>query len=83
MPTLRELGYDVFIENMKGLNAPSALPDDIYRYLHDAFKTIIEGETWKAQAARVGILTDYLDGPGYQQRITDMYNTIGEALKGL
>jgi tripartite-type tricarboxylate transporter receptor subunit TctC len=81
VPTLRELGFDVFIENMKGLNAPAGLPDDIYGYLHDGFKQAIESETWKTQAARVGILTEYLDGPAYQQRITDMYNTIGEALK--
>jgi tripartite-type tricarboxylate transporter receptor subunit TctC len=32
VPTLKELGYDMSIENMKGFVAPAGLPDDVYHY---------------------------------------------------
>jgi tripartite-type tricarboxylate transporter receptor subunit TctC len=38
VPTLKELGYDVVVENMKGWVAPAGLPDDIYQHHHDCFK---------------------------------------------
>jgi tripartite-type tricarboxylate transporter receptor subunit TctC len=81
VPTLKELGYDVYIENMKGLVAPAGLPDDVYAYLHDNFKKALESDTWKSLAANAQLETGYLDGPAFQKAMQDMSAAIARALK--
>jgi tripartite-type tricarboxylate transporter receptor subunit TctC len=81
VPTLKELGYDVYIENMKGLVAPAGLPDDVYTYLHDNFKKALESDTWKSLAANAQLETGYLDGPAFQKAMQDMSAAIARALK--
>lgn len=66
VPTLRELGWDVVVENMKGLNAPAGLPDEIYAALHDRFRRGMQEPAWKTFLDRTGAMDGYLDGPGYQ-----------------
>ncbi|MBR0671765.1 Bug family tripartite tricarboxylate transporter substrate binding protein [Neoroseomonas soli] len=66
VPTLRELGWDVVVENMKGLNAPAGLPDEIYTTLHDRFRRAMQESAWKTFLDRTGAMDGYLDGPGFQ-----------------
>lgn len=66
VPTLRELGFDVVVENMKGLNAPAGLPDAIYTSLHDRFRQGMQQPAWQTFLERTGAMDGYLDGPGYQ-----------------
>jgi tripartite-type tricarboxylate transporter receptor subunit TctC len=65
-PTLRELGWNVVVENMKGLNAPAGLPDEIYISLHDRFRRGMQEPAWKTFLERTKAMDGYLDGPGYQ-----------------
>ncbi len=81
VPTLQELGYDLYLENMKGLVGPAGMPPEVVAYLHDNFKKAIETETFKTLAAKAGIELQYRDGPAFQKAMTDMYNTIGEAVR--
>ncbi|BDG75317.1 tripartite tricarboxylate transporter substrate binding protein [Roseomonas fluvialis] len=66
VPTLRESGFDVVVENMKGLNAPAGLPDEIYTSLHDRFRRALGEPAWTGFLERTGTFEGYLDGPGYQ-----------------
>lgn len=66
VPTLRELGWNVVVENMKGLNAPAGLPDEIYTVLHERFRRALQEPAWRGFLERTGTFEGYLDGPGYQ-----------------
>ena len=81
VPTIKELGYDIAIDNMKGLMAPPNLPEPIYRYLNKVFSAALQTDSWKRFAAETGLTTDYADGPAFQREINDSYNLIGAVLK--
>jgi tripartite-type tricarboxylate transporter receptor subunit TctC len=78
VPTLRELGWNVVVENMKGLNAPAGLPDDIAATLHDRFRRARDMPAWQNFLERTGAMDGYLDGPGYQAAM----DSVLEALRG-
>ncbi|TDR95690.1 Bug family tripartite tricarboxylate transporter substrate binding protein [Enterovirga rhinocerotis] len=65
VPSLKELGYDVNVENMKGLMLPARTPDPITRYLTEAFGRVIQGEKLREIAARSGFEISYLDGDAF------------------
>ncbi len=80
VPTLRELGFDVVIENMKGLNAPAGLPDAIYTSLHDRFRQGMQAPAWKTFLDRTGAMDGYLDGPAFQRAMDDVLDSLRAAL---
>lgn len=81
VPTLKELGYDIYLENMKGIVAPAGLPDDIYAYLHERLKKTMETDTFKALVARANYEVQYMDGPTFGKNMQNMSDTIASALK--
>lgn len=81
VPTLRELGYDVVGDNMKGLVAAAGLPDDAYKFLHDNFKKGLDSAAWQEFATRSKFKTEYLDGPGFQKAMVDLFDEISAAVK--
>lgn len=83
VPTLKELGYDVYLENQKGLVAPAGIPDDVAAYLHDTFKKGLDSEVWTKMAGKLKLETAYLDGPAFKEAMTSMSANIGKAVKGL
>lgn len=83
VPTLKELGYDVYIENQKGLFAPAGTPDDVVQYLHDTFKKGMDSKVWEAMAKKLSMETAYLSGDDFMAGVKAMSKTIGEAAAGL
>lgn len=81
VPTLQELGYDVYLENMKGVVGPAGMPEDVVTYLHDTFKEAMESETFQQLAERSGIEIGYQDGETFGQTMTDMLDAITTALE--
>lgn len=79
--TLREQGWDVVIENMKGLNAPAGLPDEIYVSLHDRFRRALAEPAWTGFLERTGTFPGYLDGPGYQAATDAVIDALRAALR--
>ncbi len=79
--TLKELGYDVYLENMKGVVAPAGLPDDIYNYLLDRFKKAMDTDAFKQAVARSNFEVQYMDGPTFAKNMQAMSNTIAAAMK--
>jgi tripartite-type tricarboxylate transporter receptor subunit TctC len=66
--TLEELGYDFSTANMKGLVAQTGLPDDVYQYLPDRFRSArsqhhVYGER-AGERAHLGASTFRTDRPG-------------------
>jgi tripartite-type tricarboxylate transporter receptor subunit TctC len=79
VPTIRELGWEVVAENMKGLCAPAGLSDEAYASLHDRFRRGMQSPVWHNFLQRTGAMDGYLDGPGFQQ-VTDR---VIDALRGV
>lgn len=83
VPTLNELGYDVYLENQKGIVGPASMPDDVYQYLHDTFKKGMDTDVWKKMATKLKLETSYMPGPDFKEAMTTMSKTIGDAVSGL
>lgn len=81
MPTLRELGWNVVIENMKGLMAPAGLPDEIATSMHDRFRRGMQEPAWKTFLERTGAMEGYLDGPGFQAAMDSVLDALRASLK--
>lgn len=80
VPTLRELGWNVVIENMKGLCAPAGLPDEIYAVLHDRFRQGMRSPAWATFLERTGAFDGYLDGPGFQAAMDGVLDALRTAV---
>ncbi len=81
VPTLRELGWDVVVENMKGLCAPAGLPDEIQGALHGRFRRGMQAPAWRAFLERTGAMDGYLDGPGFQAAMDGVLDALRPAVR--
>ncbi len=81
VPTLREQGWDVVVENMKGLCAPAGLPDELASSLHDRFRRGMQEPAWKNFLDRTGAMDGYLDGPGFQAAMDSVLDALRKAVK--
>jgi tripartite-type tricarboxylate transporter receptor subunit TctC len=81
VPTLRELGWDVVVENMKGLCAPAGLPDEVYTSLHDRFRRGMQEPAWRTFLERTGAMDGYLDGPGFQAAMDSVLDALRASVK--
>ena len=80
LASLSELGYDVNVENMKGLVVQADTPDEVVQYLHDKFKAAMESETFESLAGRANIQPAYLNGADFDAAMQNMSKAIKEAL---
>ncbi len=81
LPTLREFGWDVVVENMKGLCAPAGLPGEVYGTLHDRFRRSMGARAWIAFLERTGAMDGYLDGPAFQAAMDGVLDALRAALR--
>lgn len=81
VPTLRELGWDMAMENMKGWIAPAGTPPEAVAYLHDRFRQAMGAANWRGFVARAGETDGYLDGAGFQRAMDDVLDAIAGAVK--
>ncbi|WP_420392318.1 Bug family tripartite tricarboxylate transporter substrate binding protein [Acuticoccus sp.] len=81
VPSLSELGYDVNLENMKGLVAPAGTPDAAIEYLRERFQRAMDSETFASLAERANITPGYLSGPDFEAAMSDMSQSIATALE--
>jgi len=61
-PTLRELGYDVYIENQKGFVFPKNTPKPIVQKLHDRLKKVLDDPQFKSAPRKLKVELAYLSG---------------------
>ena len=81
VPTLRELGWDVQVENMKGWVGPEGLTDATTAYHHDRMRTAIATPTWQRFLERSREADGYADGPGFQSAMDGLLDAIRAALR--
>ncbi len=81
VPTLKELGYDVFLENQKGFVAPADTPQDRIQFLQESFKKVYDHKAFVKLCGRLKLELGYLGPDDFRKSLQDMYNQIGEVLK--
>lgn len=81
VPTLKELGYDVVLENQKGFVAPAKTPPERIATLNDAFKKTYDHKAFKQLSDKLKLELGYLGPDDFRKSLQDMYNQIGEVLK--
>ncbi|MFC7474941.1 tripartite tricarboxylate transporter substrate binding protein [Dankookia sp. GCM10030260] len=81
VPTLKELGWDMALENMKGWVVPANTPDAAVAWLHDRFRAAMARPGWQAFVERAGETDGYLDGPAFQAAMAAVLDAIGGAVK--
>ena len=80
-PTLRELGYDVYIENQKGFVFPKNTPKPIVQKLHDRLRKVFDDPQFKSSADKLQVELAYLSGEDFQKSMKVMYEQVGASLK--
>jgi tripartite-type tricarboxylate transporter receptor subunit TctC len=80
-PTLRELGYDVYIENQKGFVAPKGTPKAIVQKLHESLKKVYDDPQFKANADKLKLELAYLGSEDFRKSMKAMHTQIGESVK--
>lgn len=83
VPTLKELGYDVYVDNQKGLVGPKGMPPEVVAYLHDTFKKGQDSKVWEKMADKLKLETGYLSGEDFMGAMNEMSKNIADAVKGL
>ncbi len=66
-PTLKELGLDMVQNSPFGIGAPRGTPADVVKKLHDAFKTVMDQDSYKAALARYDMVPIYMSSEGYSK----------------
>jgi tripartite-type tricarboxylate transporter receptor subunit TctC len=80
VPTLRESGYDVLVENMKGWSGPPNMAPEIVRYCHDRFREGMRSQAWRDYVAGAQEADGYLDGPAYGAAMATLLEEVRVAL---
>jgi tripartite-type tricarboxylate transporter receptor subunit TctC len=80
-PTLRELGYDVYLENQKGFVFPKGTPKPIVQRLHDSLKKVFDDTQFKANADKLKLELSYLNPEEFRKALKAMFVQIGESVK--
>jgi tripartite-type tricarboxylate transporter receptor subunit TctC len=80
-PTMRELGYDVYIDNQKGFVVRKGVPAPIRQKLHDAVKKAWDDPQFKASAQKLQLELSYLNGEDFRKALKIMYDQIGDSVK--
>lgn len=78
--SLSELGYDVNLENMKGLVAPAGTPDEAVAYLQERFAEAMKSDAFTTVAARSNITPSFLTGADFEQAMRSMSDAVADAL---
>ncbi len=69
IPTLKELGIDVSLNNQIGIGAPKGTPKAVLEFLHDAFKQGLDDPGFKALAQKLEFSIDYLNAADFRKSI--------------
>ena len=81
VPTMKELGYNINIENQKGIVVPANTPKDRIRLLHDCFKKVIENPEFIDRAKKLQLEVAYLNPEDFHASLQFIYDQIGIMLK--
>jgi tripartite-type tricarboxylate transporter receptor subunit TctC len=67
VPTLKELGIDVEVEQWLAVLAPKGTPDPVVKTLREAFKKICTDKLYITMMEKMGEEVKYVDGPEFEK----------------
>lgn len=80
VPTLNELGYDIFkygdIAMITFIAAPAGLDEAVRAKLSDMFQTVLSSEQWQAVAASRSFVSNPINGEALSSYITSVYDSL-------
>ncbi|MHC4677685.1 MAG: tripartite tricarboxylate transporter substrate binding protein [Planctomycetota bacterium] len=80
VPTLKELGYDVYIENQKGLVVLKGTSTEHVQALHSLFKKVMEHERFITLANKLKVERAYLSSEDFHASLKAMFEQIGQSV---
>lgn len=81
IPTAKEEGYDVVLENWRGIYGPPDMPDYAVSYWQDTLQKTLETAAWKDVAEKNQWDTVYMEGEELQSYLKETSAKIENALK--
>lgn len=82
VPSLKELGYPVVMDNMKGLLISSRTPEPIVRWHQELFTRVMRSDRMAELARKMNVELGYLDGPAFMKAMADTSNQVLALRKG-
>lgn len=80
VPTLEELGYEVYSRSVRGLAGPKGLDQEIIDRINEAMEKAIEDEEHIEKMEEMGLQIYYQDGDGFMDILKSDEETIKELL---
>ena len=80
-PSLKEVGYNIYVENMKGIMAPKGTPKPIIQKLHDSLRKLFDDPEFKETLKKLQMEAAYLGPEDFGKAMQFMYAQIGDSLK--
>lgn len=81
VPTLHEAGFDVELENQKGLVGPAGIPRNRLQFLHDALEKAFHHPDFVRRCRRLGIERAYLGPEAFGRSLSRVYSQIGHVVR--
>ncbi len=81
VPTMLELGYDVFFEKYRAIVAPKGLPQDVVDILVDAVKKAMEEPKFSAWAGKASLQPAFLGPEGFGKAMQEYDEQLKAYLK--
>ena len=83
IPTFRELGYEVAIDNQISIGGPKDLPEEKVQFIHDAIKATLEDESFQNLANRMAMTVDYLGPEDLMASVETSVNSVKRAVAAM
>jgi len=83
VPTFKELGYDIGVKLQFFFFGPKDMDAGTRRYMHDAFKEVLEDPEFKAFVVSREVSIEYMDGDATKAMLWSEYNIHTELLRSL
>jgi putative tricarboxylic transport membrane protein len=83
VPTLREQGLDVVLENWRAVMAPPGLRESERAALTSAVERMTQSESWRATLDRLGWSDSYLAGPAFETFLDDERTRVARVVSRL
>jgi tripartite-type tricarboxylate transporter receptor subunit TctC len=83
VPGMKELGYDVGVSLNFVVIGPNGLPEGAKRYIHDAFKAVLDDPSFQSFAKSREIEVNYLNGADTKKMVWQEYREHTKLLQTL
>src|ERR671914_1798283 len=81
IPTAREEGYGVELENWRGIYGPPDMPEEAVTYWQDTIQRMTETQAWEETAAKNQWETTYMEGEEFRNYLDETYESVRAGLR--